>query len=99
MLSRQIVIHPNAVSEAQAALDWYRERSDSAANAFITEMDHAVERILQNPEMWPLYIGGTKRFVMQRFPFSVVYRQTADAIQVLAFAHAKRKPGYWKKRK
>ena len=98
MSSRKIVTHPDAVSEAQAAFEWYKERSNSAANAFIGEIDLAIERISQNPEMWPPYIRGTRRFVMQRFPFSIVYRLVSDAIQILAFAHAKRKPGYWRKR-
>jgi hypothetical protein len=43
MSYRQIEVHPEAVAEAQVAAEWYRERSNSAANAFVAEIDHAIE--------------------------------------------------------
>ncbi|MFH1630177.1 MAG: type II toxin-antitoxin system RelE/ParE family toxin [Pseudomonadota bacterium] len=98
MSSRKIDVHPEAVAEARAAAEWYRERSDSAANAFLAEIDHAIERISRGPEVWPLYVQGTRRFLLHRFPFSVVYREVLGNIQIVAVAHAKRRPGYWKRR-
>jgi hypothetical protein len=59
MSFRQIDVHPEAVAEAQAAAEWYRERSDSAANAFLAEIDHAIEMISEAPGVWPLYVQGT----------------------------------------
>jgi toxin ParE1/3/4 len=41
---------------------------------------------------------GTRRFVLHRFPFSVVYLDEADELNIVAVAHNKRKPGYWKAR-
>ena len=93
--ARQIDVHPEAVVEARAATKWYRERSYSAANGFLAEIDLAIEKISRSPEMWPLYFQGTRRFLLHRFPFSVVYREVSGSIQIVAIAHAKRKPGYW----
>ena len=45
-----------------------------------------------------LYLFGTQRYIMKRFPFVVVYRVAADGIEVVAVAHGSRKPGYWKNR-
>ena len=98
MSLRQIDIHPQAVAEAQAAAQWYRERSGSAAQAFLAELDRAVERISENPEVWPPYVAGTRHFLLQRFPFSVIYRLVSNRIEVVAIAHGRRKPGYWKGR-
>jgi len=50
MSPRQIDVHPEAVAEARAAAQWYRERSALAADAFLAELDRAVERITENPE-------------------------------------------------
>jgi hypothetical protein len=36
--------------------------------------------------------------VLQRFPFSVVYLDDADLVIIVAVAHRKRRPGYWKER-
>jgi len=35
MSLRQIDVHPEAVAEARAAAQWYRERSPLAADAFL----------------------------------------------------------------
>jgi len=94
----QIDIHPEAVAEAQAAARWYRERSAQAADAFLAELDRAVERIAENPGMYPNYVQGTHRYLLQRFPFYLVYRKVAETCEIVAIAHGRRKPGYWKKR-
>ena len=45
MSSQQVDLHPEAVAEAQAAAQWYRERSASAAHAFLAELDRAIEKL------------------------------------------------------
>ena len=98
MSPRQIDVHPEAVAEAQATAQWYRERSALAADAFLVELDRAVERIAESPKMYPHYVQGTRRYLLQRFPFYLVYREVAGKLEVVAIAHGRRKPGYWKKR-
>jgi toxin ParE1/3/4 len=98
MLSRQVEFHPEAIFEAAAAAGWYRERSTRAAEAFLSEIDNAVEKISNSPEAWPPYFYGTRRFLLKRFPFSLIYREVSNRIQVIAVAHGRRKPGYWKSR-
>jgi len=98
MSLRQIDVHPGAVAEARAAAQWYRERSALAADAFLAELDRAVERITENPEMYPHYVRGTRRYLLQRFLFYLVYREVSGKLELVAIAHGRRKPGYWKKR-
>jgi len=98
MPTLHVDFHPEAVAEAGAAFAWYRERSDEAAAAFLAEIDRAIEMIAEAPDRWPRYAHKTRRFLLHRFPFSVVYRRTAESLQVVAFAHGKRRPGYWKGR-
>ena len=98
MSSRQIDVHPEAVAEALAAAQWYRERSAFAADAFLAELDRAVERIAENPEMQSHYVRGTRRCLLQRFPFYLVYREVAGKLEIVAIAHGRRRPGYWKNR-
>jgi plasmid stabilization system protein ParE len=51
MSSRHVDIHPKAIAEARAAYLWYRERSASAAAAYLGELDLAVAAIAENSEM------------------------------------------------
>ncbi|HEA70178.1 MAG TPA: type II toxin-antitoxin system RelE/ParE family toxin [Desulfobacterales bacterium] len=93
-----IEFHPDASDEAEAANNWYAERSLLASRSFVSELIHAVDQVVEAPEMWPLYEAGTRRYVFPRFPFSFVYRILEKKIQIVAVAHSKRKPGYWKSR-
>jgi len=98
MGDRIIEFHPDALKEAESARDWYAERSLFASRAFLSELFRSVEKIAENPEMWPLFEKGTRRYVFERFPFNLIYRTVNKKLQIVAVAHAKRKPGYWKNR-
>ena len=88
----------DALAEAEAAAHWYAERSPSAALAFSEELDAAESAIARLPEAWPPYEAGTRRYLLRRFPFSVVYRVEPTRIVVVAVAHARRRPSYWRSR-
>jgi plasmid stabilization system protein ParE len=93
-----VEFHPDALQETEAAKNWYAERSLIASAAFISELNRAVNKITETPEMWPIYIEGCRRYVFPKFPFSLIYRSKGTKIQVIAIAHSKREPGYWKNR-
>ncbi len=44
------------------------------------------------------YLHGTRRVVLQRFPFFIVFLDWQEEIYIVAVAHTKRRPGYWKGR-
>lgn len=94
----RVFFHPDAVAEAQAAHRWYRDRSPDAAAAFLAELDDCVAAITEAPERWPEYLAGTHRYLFKRFPFLLVYRVKDGSAQVLAVAHGRRRPGYWRDR-
>ena len=96
--SKPYGFHPAAWQEFEAADDWYAERSTDASTGFLSAITDALENIRSAPQRWPQYLYGTRRFVLQRFPFSVIYLDDPDMVRVVAVAHAKRKPAYWKRR-
>jgi toxin ParE1/3/4 len=98
MTSLLLEFHPEAESEADAALYWYAQRSRTAALAFLDEIDHALAMICENPDRWPLHGHGTRRYLMHAFPYLIVYRRLDDRIQIVAVAHGARRPKYWPKR-
>ena len=73
-----VVFHPAAVEEAQAARQWYKGRSQSAADSFLAELDRGIEAVSLAPERWPLFVHGTRRYLFHRFPFQLVYRVVND---------------------
>jgi toxin ParE1/3/4 len=98
MGSKQVELHEEALAEAEAAFDWYTTRNPAAAEGFIAELDQAIEQIGAFPDAGSLHLSGTRRYVMRRFPFTVIYREQKQMTQVIAVAHSRRKPDYWKQR-
>jgi len=89
---------PAAAEEVAAAEAWYRAQSELASSAFLAELDRAIACIGDAPERWTEHAHGTRRFVMRRFPFSIVYHVGPSTITIIAVAHARRLPGYWEGR-
>ena len=90
-----VEFHPAARTELLTATDWYLERSSTAAAAFVREIEHAVQRIAENPERYPRTRGGQRRFVLVKFPFDLIYRILDQGVEIIAVAHHSRRPGYW----
>jgi plasmid stabilization system protein ParE len=93
-----VEFHPAALQEAEDAQAWYEERSLLAASAFLRELSVAVQRIGETPNRYPAAEAGTRRILLDRFPFTVYYRATPDTVSIVAVAHQKRRPGYWARR-
>ena len=77
-MARPVEVHPEAILEAQAAYSWYVDRNNAAAQAFLAELDRAVELISESPMRWPIHLHGTRHFLLRRFPFGVVYRELGE---------------------
>ena len=90
-----VEFHPQAADEAEAAEKWYRERNETAAIRFRRELDRAVDLIADRPEVGPPYLGSTRRYLLRRLPFFLVYRVSNRHVQVVAVAHGRRRPRYW----
>ena len=93
-----VEFHPQAVIEAREARKWYAERNADVAERFLRELDRAVAQMTAAPERWTPHLFGTRQFVFRGFPYSLVYRTRVGGVQVIAVAHAKREPGYWRQR-
>jgi len=98
MGNKQVEFHEAATVEFEAAFEWYFERSERAALRFAREVDRAIALIGNAPGRFPAGISGTRKFLLQGFPFAIVYRELPAAIQVLAVAHGRKRPNYWKAR-
>ncbi len=99
MAANKITFHDEAAAEYDAAFDWYLVRSPDVAHRFDTEVHHALQQILENPKRWAMAQSGTRRYLLRKFPFLLVYRNlTEHNTQITAVAHTSPKPGHWKHR-
>ena len=76
----------------------YELRREGLGAEFLTAVRESVRLLTENPGAWQASEHGrdVRRFVMDRFPFTIVYTELADETLVIAIAHASREPGYWR---
>src|SRR5690348_8189250 len=96
---KAVRFHPEADDELAEAREWYEARSEVAAQAFALEIDHAISRILGSPERYPVGHRREHRFVLDRFPYTILYRIREDHVFITAVAHQSRRPEYWRHRR
>ena len=94
----RLVVTAAAEREYIKALRWYAERSEQAAANFEREFDQLLNLVDGDPHQFPLCDERHRFCLMRRFPYQVIYREHHGLFAVIAVAHAKRKPGYWKDR-
>jgi len=91
------ILHEAEV-ELWEAIAYYEDKAVGLGLDFEAEVDQSAGTIREWPERWPLREDGTRRYLTRRFPFLVVYTYLNEHIWIVAFAHCKRKPGYWANR-
>jgi saccharopine dehydrogenase-like NADP-dependent oxidoreductase len=89
------VLHPQARADLLAAVEYYERESWGLAGRFSAEMERLVAEVGANPGVFHVFRKSVRRHFGGHFPYAVIYVERADVVQILAFAHFKRRPGYW----
>jgi toxin ParE1/3/4 len=98
MSAKRVEYHQGAIADVKSAVAWYQKRSPKAALDFIEEMHRAAETIREAPERWPPGKNDTRRFLLWRFPFAIIYSERESVVTIWAVAHGSRRPEYWARR-
>ena len=96
MTGYTVTLAPAAENDVGIAFAWYRERNALVADAFRAEVFDAIERIAQSPLARAADEEGNRKCVLHRFPYSVIYEVQARTVTILAVAHHRRSPSYWR---
>jgi len=89
---------PEAEEEMNEAAQFYEGRRERLGEDFLSEVQHTVESILSFPKSGPVVSENLRRRILRRFPFGLLYAIEDERIVIVAVAHLKRRPGYWKDR-
>jgi plasmid stabilization system protein ParE len=93
-----VIFHELAENELNEASAYYDRARPGLGDAFIAEVQRAVEALATSPFAGPTVEDGVRWWLVKRFPYSVLYRVRDDHIRILAIAHQKRWPFYWRAR-
>jgi toxin ParE1/3/4 len=81
----------------EAAL-FYEAASVGLGEDFLDDIQHAIDTAREHPELGVEGAPGLRRILVRRFPFTVIYAGEPEQIVVVAIAHQRRRPQYWKGR-
>src|SRR5437868_3640695 len=95
-----VLFHRLASQEYLKALRWYARRSPRITQAFRDAVDQTVQRIATVPDQGSSFRTRFRWFRVPRFPYLLYYVPiNSTQIVVMALAHARRRPGYWIRRR
>ncbi|MCX6546000.1 MAG: type II toxin-antitoxin system RelE/ParE family toxin [Acidobacteria bacterium] len=89
-----------AARELAEAVSWYESRHRGLGVELLEEVAKTIQRLDAAPESGESMSSDqkTRRLLVSRFPYQVIYRLRSHDTVIVALAHAKRRPGYWKSR-
>ena len=96
-MKRTLRVLPEAEDELQSAATWYENRRRGLGVEFVAEVDRALQSVLERPESSPVWRPNRpyRKHPLRRFPYVVFFRIDPAIVEIVAVAHAKRRPGYW----
>jgi hypothetical protein len=90
--------HPDAKEEFDGAVEYYEQCQVGLGLEFAEEVYAAIARIVQYPNAWSTLSKNSRRCLVSRFPFGIIYQIKSRALRIIAVAHLNRRPGYWEER-
>ncbi|MDO8960117.1 MAG: type II toxin-antitoxin system RelE/ParE family toxin [Rhodocyclaceae bacterium] len=87
-----------AREEIREAADYYAAISPELGIGFKRELRQLMRLVATMPLAWPPSGPDSRKCLMTRFPYLVIYTVMPDGLLVLAVGHQHRRPGYWRER-
>lgn len=92
----RLEFHPEAELELIEAAAYYELQVPGLGERFGAEVRRATDLLLKHPEIGPRVDAELRRFVLDRFPYTLIYSVSSDVLRVIVVAHQSRRPGYWR---
>lgn len=84
-----------AAEELYRAVQYYEGQSAGLGGELLDDLDRVAGLLVASPNLGSPGPSGTRRILLSRFPFVVVYKFWEDEPVVVAFSHQRQRPGYW----
>ena len=102
-MNANVRFEAEADAEYRAAGRWYEKPRLGLGLEFFDAVDAALTQIVRVPKAGAAVKQlpsdlPVRRALVKRFPYHVIYLELNREIHVLAVAHDRRKPGYWRDR-
>jgi plasmid stabilization system protein ParE len=94
----KLEFHPQAEMELIEEAAYYELQVSGLGERFEAEVRRATDLLLEHPEIGRPADLNIRKFVLNRFPFTLYYSVASDVLRIEVVAHQSRRPGYWQSR-
>ena len=77
---------------------FYEAAAPNLGVDFLDDVQRGVDLLRAHPAIGQSVGSGLARILLRRFPFCLIYAVEVDAILIIAVAHQRRQPDYWRER-
>src|SRR5262245_16084677 len=89
---RRPVFRRLAADDIARAYAWYERRREGLGEEFLERVPASVDAVLQNAAGYPVLHRHTRRALVSRFPYGLLYRIDGDVVVFVACFHTRRRP-------
>ena len=89
---------PEADEEFREAARYYESEAAGVGIAFIAAVHKAVSEVLVFPLAAPVVRDSVRKKVLRHFAYNLYYSVAADILVIVAVAHQRKRPNYWRAR-
>lgn len=94
----RVEFFPAAEQELLEAADQYERELRGLGSDLVLEVERTATVLIELPSLGEKLDSIHRRIPLRRFPYALVFRRDGDVIRVVAVAHRRRRPQYWKPR-
>jgi toxin ParE1/3/4 len=95
----ELLYHPLVQRDVREILDWYDERSETAAGRFFDDFESTVEAV-RGRSRHGISVGEhAMKIYLRRFPYSITYEFVENTLYVFVLKHQKRLSSHGMRRK
>jgi toxin ParE1/3/4 len=91
----RLVLLRAAQADIRRAALFYKRQARHLGMEFTAEVEHALSRVAENPDIGSPMRRGARKLLVRRFPYLVIYRVLPNHVVVLAVGHQRRHPDFW----
>jgi toxin ParE1/3/4 len=97
-MNRPVRFDSTAELELNEAADYYDLESLGLGAVFLEEVEQVLAKLSEFPDATTPVYAVVRRWLLTKFPYMLLYSLRADEIRILAVAHQRRRPFYWRGR-
>jgi len=97
-VTHAVVFHELAERELLEAASYYSRTQRELGAGLILEVERATMLLAESPLLGRGIDDQYRVWALRRFPYSLYYRLRGEELQILAVAHQRRRPFYWRGR-